>query len=184
MHLIVGLGNIGEKYQLTRHNIGFLVIDEMTKNLNTSNINKANFKADVLKSGYNLFAKPKTYMNNSGEAVVAIKDYYKIDIENIIVIHDDLDLPFGTVKFKTGGGNGGHNGLKSIDSHIGKDYIRVRIGIGKPKTKNEVVNYVLSNFSKEELNELEGIISHTILAIDALKSGESINEVKSKFTLK
>ncbi|WP_044415733.1 aminoacyl-tRNA hydrolase [Halarcobacter anaerophilus] len=184
MHLIVGLGNIGEKYQLTRHNIGFLVIDEMTKNLNTSNINKVNFKADVLKSGYNLFAKPKTYMNNSGEAVVAIKDYYKIDIENIIVIHDDLDLPFGTVKFKTGGGNGGHNGLKSIDSHIGKDYIRVRIGIGKPKTKNEVVNYVLSNFSKEELNELEGIISHTILAIDALKSGESINEVKSKFTLK
>lgn len=184
MHLIVGLGNIGEKYQLTRHNIGFLVIDEMTKNLNTSNINKTNFKADVLKSGYNLFAKPKTYMNNSGEAVVAIKDYYKIDIENIIVIHDDLDLPFGTVKFKTGGGHGGHNGLKSIDSHIGKDYIRVRIGIGKPKTKNEVVNYVLSNFSKEELNELEGIISHTILAIDALKSGESINEVKSKFTLK
>ncbi len=100
-------------------------------------------------------------MNNSGEAVVAIKDYYKIDIENIIVIHDDLDLPFGTVKFKTGGGNGGHNGLKSIDSHIGKDYIRVRIGIGKPKTKNEVVNYVLSNFSKEELNELEGITSLT-----------------------
>ncbi|WP_320033331.1 aminoacyl-tRNA hydrolase [Halarcobacter sp.] len=184
MHLIVGLGNIGEKYELTRHNIGFLVIDEMTKSLNTSNINKSNFKADVFKSGYNLFVKPKTYMNLSGDAVVAIKEYYKIDIEDIIVIHDDLDLPFGTVKFKIGGGHGGHNGLKSIDSHIGKDYIRVRIGIGKPLNKEDVANYVLSNFSKEELNKLEGIISHTISAIDALKSGESINEVKSKFTLK
>lgn len=183
MHLIVGLGNIGEKYQLTRHNIGFLVIDEITKNLNTSNINKSNFKSDLFKSGYNLFSKPKTYMNNSGEAVQAIKEYYKIDMGNIIVIHDDLDLPFGTVKFKIGGGHGGHNGLRSIDSHIGKDYIRVRIGIGKPQDRADVVNYVLSNFSKEELNKLEDIISHTIKAIDALKVAE-IDVVKSKFTLK
>ena len=183
MYLIVGLGNIGDRYQLTRHNIGFLVIDEITKNLNTSNINNPNFKANVLKSGYNLFVKPNTYMNLSGEAVVAIKDYYKIDVENIIVIHDDLDLPFGTVKFKVGGGHAGHNGLRSIDSHIGKDYIRVRIGIGKPEDRADVANYVLSNFSKEELNKLEGIITHTIKAIDALKS-EDIVEVKSKFTLK
>lgn len=184
MHLIVGLGNIGEQYQLTRHNIGFLVIDEITKNLSiSSNINKSNFKADVLKSGYNLFVKPATYMNNSGQAVVAIKDYYKIDIEDIIIIHDDLDLPFGTVKFKVGGGHGGHNGLRSLDSHIGKDYIRVRIGIGKPEDKSQVANYVLSNFSKEELNKLEGIITHTIKAIEALKI-EPIDEVKSKFTLK
>jgi len=183
MHLIVGLGNIGEQYQLTRHNVGFLVIDEITKNLQSSNINKSNFKADVLKSGYNLYVKPTTYMNNSGQAVVAIKDYYKIDMEDIIVIHDDLDLPFGTVKFKVGGGHGGHNGLRSLDSHIGKDYIRVRIGIGKPEDKSQVANYVLSNFSKEELNKLEGIITHTIKAIEALKS-EEIDEVKSKFTLK
>lgn len=183
MHLIVGLGNIGDKYQLTRHNVGFLVIDEITKSLTTSNINKANFQADVLKSGYNLFIKPKTYMNHSGDSVVSIKDYYKIDIENIIVIHDDLDLPFGTVKFKVGGGHGGHNGLRSIDSHIGKDYIRVRIGIGKPENKADVANYVLSNFSKEELNKLEGIITHTIKAIEALKC-DDIVEVKSKFTLK
>ena len=183
MHLIVGLGNIGEQYQLTRHNVGFLVIDEITKSLQSSNINKSNFKADLLKSGYNLYVKPTTYMNNSGQAVVAIKDYYKIDIEDIIVIHDDLDLPFGTVKFKVGGGHGGHNGLRSLDSHIGKDYIRVRIGIGKPEDKSQVANYVLSNFSKEELNKLEGIITHTIKAIEALKS-EEIDEVKSKFTLK
>ncbi|MDY3201501.1 MAG: aminoacyl-tRNA hydrolase [Arcobacter sp.] len=183
MHLIVGLGNIGEKYHLTRHNIGFLVIDEMTKNLSTSNINNSNFQSTLLKSGYNLFAKPTTYMNNSGVAVHAIKEYYKIELENIIVIHDDLDLPFGTVKFKIGGGHGGHNGLRSLDSHIGKDYIRVRIGIGKPTDKNDVANYVLSNFSKEELNKLQDIIPHTIKAIEALKT-EEIDYVKSKFTLK
>lgn len=183
MHLIVGLGNIGSKYQNTRHNVGFLVIDEITKNLTTSNINKSNFNSTLLKSGYNLFAKPSTYMNNSGIAVHAITEYYKIELENIIVIHDDLDLPFGSVKFKVGGGHGGHNGLKSLDTHIGKDYIRVRIGIGKPSDKSEVSNYVLSDFSKEELNKLEDIISHTIKAIESLKN-EDIEKVKSKFTLK
>jgi PTH1 family peptidyl-tRNA hydrolase len=183
MHLIVGLGNIGDKYQLTRHNIGFLVIDEITKNLSTSNINNPNFQSTLLKSGYNLFSKPTTFMNNSGVAVHAIKDYYKIDLENIIVIHDDLDLPFGTVKFKIGGGHGGHNGLRSLDAHITKEYIRVRIGIGKPAHKDDVANYVLSNFSKEELNKLPDIISHTIKAIEALKT-EEIDQIKSKFTLK
>ena len=183
MHLIVGLGNIGEKYQLTRHNVGFMVIDEMTKNLTTSNINKSNFQSTLLKSGYNLFSKPTTYMNSSGQAVSAIKEYYKIELEDIIVIHDDLDLPFGTVKFKIGGGHGGHNGLRSLDAHIGKDYIRVRIGIGKPAYKSDVANYVLSDFSKEELNKLKDIIPHTIKAIEALKS-EEIDQVKSKFTLK
>ncbi|RXJ84297.1 aminoacyl-tRNA hydrolase [Arcobacter sp. CECT 8985] len=185
MSLIVGLGNIGEKYLLTRHNIGFMVIDEMARNLNTSNINKSNFKADVLKSSYDLLVKPQTYMNLSGDAVVAIKNYYKIENDDIIVIHDDLDLPFGSIKFKIGGGHGGHNGLKSIDSNIGKDYIRVRIGIGKPEHREDVINYVLDNFSKEELNRLKDIIiPHAIKAIEALKSGESINEIKSKYTLK
>ena len=183
MYLIVGLGNIGEKYQLTRHNVGFMVIDGITKNLSTSNIQKSNFHSTLEKSGYDLYAKPTTYMNNSGMAVQAIKEYYKLGIENIIVIHDDIDLPFGTVKFKIGGGHGGHNGLKSIDAHIGKDYIRVRIGIGKPQDKADVANYVLNNFSKEELNKLEDIIPHIINAINALKS-EEIEQIKSKFTLK
>ncbi|CAM3803965.1 aminoacyl-tRNA hydrolase [Arcobacter cloacae] len=183
MYLIVGLGNIGDKYQFTRHNIGFMVIDEITKNLSTSNINNPNFQSTLLKSGYNLFSKPTTYMNNSGVAVHSIKEYYKIDLENIIVIHDDLDLPFGAVKFKIGGGHGGHNGLRSLDSHIGKDYIRVRIGIGKPKEKLDVANYVLSNFSKEEMNQLQDIIPHTIKAIESLKT-EEIDVVKSKYTLK
>ena len=183
MHLIVGLGNIGEKYQLTRHNVGFMVIDEITKNLSTSNIQKSNFHSTLEKSAYDLYSKPTTYMNNSGMAVQAIKEYYKLEMEDIIVIHDDIDLPFGTVKFKIGGGHGGHNGLRSIDSHIGKEYIRVRIGVGKPQDKSDVANYVLDNFSKEELNKLPDIISHTIEAIKALKS-EDIEQVKTKFTLK
>jgi PTH1 family peptidyl-tRNA hydrolase len=183
MHLIVGLGNIGDKYQLTRHNIGFMVIDEITKNLSTSNIQKSNFHSTLEKSAYDLYAKPTTYMNNSGIAVQAIKEYYKLEMEDIIVIHDDIDLPFGTVKFKIGGGHGGHNGLRSIDAHIGKEYIRVRIGVGKPQDKADVANYVLNNFSKEELNKLPDIINHTIDAIKALKS-EDIEQVKTKFTLK
>ena len=183
MHLIVGLGNIGEKYQLTRHNVGFMVIDEITKSLATSNIQKSNFHSTLEKSSYDLFSKPTTYMNNSGMAVQAIKEYYKLEMEDIIVIHDDIDLPFGTVKFKIGGGHGGHNGLRSIDAHIGKEYIRVRIGVGKPQDKAEVANYVLNNFSKEELNKLPDIIAHTINAIKTLKS-EDIEQVKTKFTLK
>ncbi len=183
MFLIVGLGNPGTKYENNRHNVGFLVIDEIAKKLTTSNINKSNFNADVLKASNQLLVKPTTYMNNSGLAVHAIKEYYKLNLEDIIVIHDDLDLPFGTVKFKIGGGHGGHNGLRSIDAHVGNMYTRVRIGIGKPQNKNDVANYVLSDFSKEELNKLEGIISHTINAIESLKV-DSIDEVKSKFTMK
>jgi len=184
MHLIVGLGNVDEKYHFTRHNIGFLVVDCMTKNLNTSNINNPNFRSNLKKSDNSLFAKPTTYMNNSGVAVHSIKEYYKIDLENIIVIHDDLDLPFGAIKFKIGGKDGGHNGLKSLDSYIGKDYKRVRIGIGKPQNKEDIVNYVLSNFSKDELEELYSkIIPYVIKSVEALKELD-IDEVKSKYTLK
>ena len=184
MYLIVGLGNIGEKYQNTRHNIGFLVVDFMTKNLNTTSINNSNFQSTLLKAGYNLFSKPTTYMNNSGIAVKNIMDYYKVDLENIIIIHDDIDLPFGTVKFKIGGGHGGHNGLKSLDCHITKEYTRVRVGIGKPKDKEDVANYVLSDFSKAEFEELNNkIIPHVASCVEALKE-LSIDEVKAKFTLK
>ena len=184
MYLIVGLGNIGEKYQNTRHNIGFLVIDYITKNLNATNANNSNFQSTLLKSGYNLFSKPTTYMNNSGIAVKNIIDYYKVDLENIIIIHDDLDLPFGTVKFKIGGGHGGHNGLKSLDSHITKEYIRVRVGIGKPQDKEDVANYVLSDFSKVEFEELNSrIIPHIAKSIEALKELD-IDEIKSKYTIK
>ncbi len=184
MYLVAGLGNPGEKYSLTRHNIGFLVIDEITRGLaNTSNINNPKFKSQTLKSLNSLYVKPQTFMNLSGESIIAIADYYDIPNDNIIVIHDDIDLEFGVVKFKIGGGHGGHNGLRSIDSHIGKDYIRVRIGVGKPENKSDVPNYVLSNFSKDELNTLPDIISHTIKAIEAIKQTDDLTQIKSKYTL-
>ncbi len=184
MYLIAGLGNPGEKYSQTRHNIGFLIIDKIVKNLSLSNnINNSNFKAITTKASNNLYVKPQTFMNLSGESIVAIANYYNIINEDIIIIHDDIDLPFGTLRFKIGGGHGGHNGLRSIDSHIGKDYIRVRVGVGKPENKGDVANYVLSNFSKDELNQLDSIIDHAIDAIDALKT-DDIKEVQSKYTLK
>ena len=183
MYLIAGLGNPGDKYAKTRHNIGFLVIDEITKNLSASNITNHNFKAIVQKNSSLIFAKPQTFMNASGESILNIAEYYDIENHNIIIVHDDLDLTFGTVKFKLGGGHGGHNGLKSIDNHIGQDYIRVRIGIGKPQNKNDVANYVLNNFNKEELDKLNDIKNHCIKAIEALQS-LSLEEVKSTFTLK
>ena len=183
MYLVAGLGNPGDKYKYTRHNIGFLVIDEITKNLSTTNITNPLFKAIVQKISTTLFVKPQTFMNNSGESIVSIANYYKIPNENIIIIHDDLDLPFGTVKFKNGGGHGGHNGLRSIDEHIGKDYTRIRIGIGKPQNKKDVADFVLSNFSKNESNYLEDIIVHVIKALEVLKN-DSLNTVKSLYTLK
>lgn len=183
MFLVAGLGNPGDKYKLTRHNIGFLVIDEIAKNLTTSQINNPNFKAIVSKASNTILAKPQTYMNLSGESILNIADYYNIPNENIIVIHDDIDLSFGTIKFKIGGGHGGHNGLKSIDANIDKDYIRVRIGVGKPQDKSDVASYVLNNFNKEELNNLNDIISHVIKAIESIKK-EPLEKVKSTFTIK
>jgi PTH1 family peptidyl-tRNA hydrolase len=183
MYLISGLGNPGDKYKHTRHNIGFLVIEEITKGLLTTNINNPNFQAKVQKNLTNLYVKPQTFMNASGESILSIVDYYDIPNENIIIIHDDLDLAFGTIKYKIGGGHGGHNGLRSIDSQIGKDYTRIRIGIGKPTNKGDVANYVLSDFSKEEFSELKNLISHVLKSIDALKK-LPIEEVKSTFTIK
>ncbi len=181
--LIVGLGNPGKQYEKTRHNVGFMVIDELIKELNAVK-SSSSFKGEFYKSDDILLLKPTTYMNLSGESVVLAKNFYKIDINDIVVIHDDLDLPFGAVRFKKGGGNGGHNGLKSIDALVGKDYIRVRIGIGKPQNKKEVASYVLSNFSNKEEENLSDIISHTTKAVLEFIKNRDLEKIKSKYSVK
>lgn len=184
MTLVAGLGNPGVKYTNNRHNIGFLVINQIAKNLSLSLNEKSDFKAELSKDTNSVYAKPLTFMNLSGEAIQKIKNFYKVENENIIIVHDDLDLPFGTIKFKIGGSHGGHNGLKSIDQMIGQDYIRVRVGIGKPEHKSMVAHYVLSDFDKDEINKLQDIIiPHVIDAIEAMDKLD-ITQIKSKYTFK
>ncbi len=182
MTLVVGLGNPDLPYKNNRHNVGFMVIDALVDNLSSyEKISKTNFKGELLKTPSLLLLKPMTYMNLSGESVRAVDDYFKPDY--IIVIHDDLDLPFGTVRFKIGGGHGGHNGLRSLDSHIGPDYIRVRIGIGKPLHKSDVSHYVLSDFSLCQREFLPQILLHVSKSIRALLTSD-LKEVALQYSLK
>ncbi len=166
MTLVVGLGNPGSSYKNSRHNIGFMVIDEFISNLNPIKIQKSSFKGELYKTSNTLFLKPMTYMNNSGESVLAVVNYY--NIKRVIVIHDDIEIPFGSIRIKHAGGNGGHNGLKSIDTHFGKDYDRIRIGISKPNHKEDIVHYVLGNFSKEQRECLAHIISYALKVLEYL----------------
>jgi len=177
------LGNIGKSYENTRHNIGFKVIDALALDFGARDISKNAFYGQVQRSSNTIFLKPSTFMNLSGKAVQAVKNFFKIDIENIIVIHDDIDLAFGGLRFKRAGGAGGHNGLKSIDEMIGKEYIRVRIGVAKPKHRSQVADYVLHNFSDEENKHLDRLISHIVLACKDLQK-ETLTKVKSNYSLK
>ena len=182
MKLVVGLGNPDLQYKNNRHNVGFMVIDALLDDHPLAEkITKSNFKGELFKVPSMLLHKPTTYMNLSGESVRAVDDYFKP--EQIIVIHDDLDLPFGTLRFKIGGGHGGHNGLRSIDAHIGAEYIRVRIGIGKPLHKSDVANYVLSDFSVCQREFLPEILNHVKKSIKALLNGD-LKEVALQYSLK
>lgn len=156
MILLVGLGNPGTEYQANRHNIGFMVIDKLVDELKAVNITKSSFKGALYKTPHFLLLKPFTYMNLSGESVHAVKSYFKI--EDVVVFHDELDIPLGSIRIKNGGSSGGHNGLKSMDTHIGNDYDRVRLGISRPEHKSDVTKHVLGNFSKEQSNCVEKII--------------------------
>ena len=183
MKLFVGLGNPTSQYENTRHNIGFKVIDELVNHFKARDISKNSFNGNLYRETNKLFLKPTTYMNLSGKSAQPVKNFFKIELEDVIVIHDDIDLPFGAVRFKRGGGHGGHNGLKSLDEFISKEYIRVRIGVGKPEHRSEVVSYVLNDFSKEETKDLDRLISHVTKACREL-SLETLNQVKSNYSLK
>ena len=160
MFLVVGLGNPGAEYAATRHNVGFMAADELHRRYNFSPW-RAKFDgliAEGLIDGEKVYLlKPQTFMNLSGNSVVKAAHFYKILPQNIVVIHDDMDLPTDKIKAKIGGGAGGHNGLKSIDSAISPNYNRIRLGVGHPISKSEdsVVNHVLSGFGKADKENIE-----------------------------
>jgi PTH1 family peptidyl-tRNA hydrolase len=176
--LIVGLGNPGEKYSYNRHNIGFLAIKKI---LTTEIKFKEKHQALYYEIKDTIFLLPQTYMNKSGLAVQAFMAWYKILPKNLLVIHDDLDLALGQIRVKIGGGAGGHNGLKSIDTAIGKDYLRVRLGIGRPTRQEEVSSFVLSNFIKEEGPLVEKMLAFLADKIEILLQEAVNNEVIGKF---
>ena len=160
MILFVGLGNPSPDNENNRHNIGFKIIDAINKKFGLSK-QKPKFKG-LLTTGNignkKVYAiKPLTFMNNSGICIRELIEYFKIDSENVVVFHDDLDVDFGKIKAKFGGSSAGHNGIESIDKFIGKDYSRVRIGIGKPNGKNDATEHVLKDFDEEEKVELGNI---------------------------
>lgn len=176
MFLIVGLGNPGTKYQNTKHNFGFLLSDQIIKDFKFEDLGKK-FGGELFSgkiSDQKVFLlKPMEYMNLSGSAVLAASTFYKIPKDKIIVLHDDLDLQFGKIKTKIGGGHAGHNGLRDIDEKIGKEYIRIRLGIGRPQNPDyEISDYVLSKFSKEELENIENINQKIIKNLSLILEGK------------
>ena len=170
MFLICGLGNPGKKYTDTRHNIGFKLVDKIVSHFDLKKIKEDKIKKLFLGEINNfkvLVLKPLTFMNLSGKAVLETVNFYKINKNNIFVIHDDLDLQLAKIKIKNGGGNGGHNGLLSIDQYLGENYNRIRIGVDHPGHKDLVSNYVLNNFTSDENKKIE----------------EKLNKIKINFDL-
>lgn len=178
MFLIVGLGNPGAQYAMTRHNVGFMALDRYLgdsarwKSEFKSLLCRGRIEAASGKSEDVIFCKPQTFMNLSGEAVRAIIDFYKIELDRMLVLHDELDIPYGTLKIQKNRGPGGHNGLKSLNTCLGtQDYLRVKIGVGKPTDPRfDISNWVLSAFSKDEQNSLPEMLDHLGDAIECFTS--------------
>ena len=175
MQLFVGLGNPGPKYAGNRHNIGFVAIDRLAERWRFSPW-RARFQGEVAEGdvgGIRVLAlKPKTYMNESGRAVAEAARFYKIDLPGLVVFHDELDLAPGKVRVKVGGGNAGHNGLRSITAHLGNDYRRVRIGIGHPGHKDFVLPHVLGDFAKSDRDWVGAVVDGMADAADRLAQGD------------
>jgi len=175
MLIIAGLGNPGAKYAGNRHNIGFMAVDEIVRRHGFSPWRKK-FQAEVsegLLGGESvLLMKPQTYMNESGRAVGEAMRFYSLGAQDIVVLYDELDLAPGKVRVKTGGGPGGHNGIRSIDAHCGKDYRRVRLGIGHPGSKDRVTGYVLGDFAKADAEWLDPLIEAVGSNADLLAKGD------------
>lgn len=185
--LLVGLGNPGKEYEMTRHNIGFICLDEFVKKTDGMDdwINKKDMKC-LISSGRIgdskvIAIKPTTYMNLSGEAVQAVSHFYKIHPDNMLVVHDELDIEFGSIRLRIGGSSAGHNGIKSVTGVMGEDYGRVRIGIGpKRPEKMKSEDFVLQKFSKEEQEQLPNLIKEvTAILSEYVYGGVLPNETRS-----
>ena len=169
MYIIVGLGNPGKEYEKTRHNTGFMVIDELAKYMGIE-VNKKKFKAEIgegIVTGEKvILVKPQTYMNNSGESIIELVKYYKLDLENLVVIYDDIDLDVGRIRIRKSGSAGTHNGMRSIVDYLNSTaFPRIRVGIGKNQV-GDLVNHVLGGFKGEELDVMSESITK---ASDAVK---------------
>lgn len=182
MKMIIGLGNPGDKYEKTRHNVGFMLVDMLAVDLKVA-VSKSKYQALLGEAQLDgekiILVKPQTYMNLSGEAVGQLVRWYKLAVEDILVVYDDMDLPFGKLRIRSSGGPGGHNGMKSIIAHLGTNkFNRMRIGIGQPGVGD--VDHVLGRFSKQELAAIEQIINKTIQAIYTFVQ-QDLNVAMNKF---
>jgi PTH1 family peptidyl-tRNA hydrolase len=171
-YLVVGLGNPGPRYATTRHNAGFLVVDLLAERLGgrfKAHKGRADMLEGRLAGAPVVLAEPRSYMNESGGPVVALARFFKVPVERIVVVHDELDLPFGALRLKRGGGDGGHNGLRSVSSALGsKEYLRVRFGIGRPPGRQDPADFVLREFAAAEHKELAFHVDRAADAVEAL----------------
>lgn len=170
MHLVVGLGNPGRKYAKTRHNAGFLVVDRLAERcgerVETKQLGSLVGRAR-LGGASAVLAKPQSFMNRSGQPVASLRGYFKVEQDDVVVVHDEVDLPFGRVRIKSGGGHGGHNGLRDLSRAIGKDFTRVRVGVGRPPEGWDTADYVLGKWTPAESEALEEVVD---LAADAVEA--------------
>ncbi len=184
-HLVVGLGNPGEKYQKTRHNMGFLAIDYISEKLSVK-VNKSKFKALIADADLGgkraLFMKPQTFMNNSGEAVREAVEFYKIPVENVIVIYDDISLQPGKMRIRLKGSDGGHNGIKSIIYHLNSnEFPRIKIGVGaKPNPDYDLADWVLGNVAKDDQEATFKCIQNSFECVEYMLQG-NVNKAMEKF---
>ncbi|MBI3162766.1 MAG: aminoacyl-tRNA hydrolase [Chloroflexi bacterium] len=183
-YLLIGLGNPGREYKDTRHNIGFMLVDRLAVRLDARGM-KLQSKAVVMSTMYEerriILAKPQTYMNLSGQSAQGLLHFYKIPIENLLVAHDDLDLPFGTIRIRPGGGPGGQRGMASTIEKLGtKDFLRLRLGIGRPPGRMDPKDYVLQMFSKDDIKFLPEILDRAAdAALEFVLRG--LNAAMNKF---
>jgi PTH1 family peptidyl-tRNA hydrolase len=179
--LVVGLGNPGRKYKNSKHNIGFMAVDHYAKNKKLKLKRKTTFNGEICEYGDLILLKPLTYMNLSGLSVRKVIDYYKIDLDNVLIIYDDVDLPFSKLRLRYQGGAGGHNGLKSIIDHLNsQQFNRIRFGIDK-SDRIDMKDYVLSDFSKTELKALSDVLITIDTIIDDFKTDMDFNDIMTKY---